>query len=370
MPPGYPALMGRTLVASIVLAATALLAGCGADTIDTCDAAGDLVPVCGFRNPEDLVVAPGGKWLIVSELRSPVEGEGGSALVGLDLEKGTVVPLFGRDGAGSQRPGKGIAATDCPGPPAPGSLNPHGIDLAADGKTLYVVNHGGREAVELFEIESGEGAPRLTWIGCVPLGGDRMMNDVAALPDGGFVVSDFLPRQPGFGTGVDLLLGRPTGEVRQWQPSTGWQSVPDTAATAPNGVAVSPDGTQLWVALWGASKLARIDRATGERRETSLPVHPDNLSWAPDGSLLVAGQRGSLAATVACGSVEKGTCALPFMVMRVHPGTMATEVVLNHDPAVVGGAASAAIEHDGTLWVGTFAGDRLLRRPLGGQPNA
>jgi len=349
----------------------ALLAGCGADPIVGCEPAGDLVPVCGFRNPEDLIVAPGGRWLVVSELRSPLDGDGGGgALVGLDRESGRIAPLFGRGGAGSVAPAAGVGADDCPGPPPPGGFMPHGIDLTADGRTLLVVNHGGREAVELFGIEAGEGPPRLSWQGCVPLAGDRMMNDVAALPEGGFVVSDFLPREPGVGTAVDLVLGRPTGEVRQWQPASGWQTVPDTAATAPNGVAVSPDGRQLWVALWGASKLARIDRATGERRELSLPVHPDNLSWAPDGSLLVAGQKGSFAATVACGGVEEGTCALPFMVMRVHPATMATEIVLNHDPAVVGGAASAAIEHGGMLWVGTFAGDRLLRRPIGGQPNA
>jgi len=278
---------------------------------------------------------------------------------------GVIATLFGRDVDAAAETVAGRGAADCPGPPGRDGFMPHGIDLAADGRTLLVVNHGGREAVEIFELEVGGDGPRLSWQGCVPLPGAGMMNDVAALPEGGFVVSDFLPREPGFGTAVDLMLGRPTGELRRWQPGTGWQAVPDTAAVAPNGVAASRDGTRLFVALWGESRLASLDRDGGERREIELPMRPDNLSWAPDGSLLVAGQKGSLAATMACGGIEGGACALPFVVMRVDPESLAAEVVVDHDPAVAGGAASVAIEHDGTLWIGTFAGDRLLRRRAG-----
>lgn len=341
-------------------ALAALLAGCAADPITDCAAGDGLTPLCGFHNPEDLVVAPGGKWLVASEFRSPLEGEGGGALVAVDSADGKITTLFGREVAVEQENEAGAA--DCPGPPSPESLMPHGIDLAPDGRTLLVVNHGGREAVELFGLEIGEGGPRLTWRGCVPLPGDGMMNDVAALPGGGFVASDFLPREPGVGTMVDLVLGRPTGEVRRWRPGTGWDVVPGTAAVAPNGVAVSPDGAQLFVALWGESKLARFDADGGGRREVALPMHPDNLSWTPDGKLLIAGQKGSLTGAMSCAGLEAGTCALPFVVVRADPQTLATEVVLEHDPAVTGGAASVAIELDDTLWVGTFAGDRLLRR--------
>ena len=33
-----------------------------------CDEVGGVSPVCGFRNPEDLAVVPGGKFLVVSEM--------------------------------------------------------------------------------------------------------------------------------------------------------------------------------------------------------------------------------------------------------------------------------------------------------------
>jgi sugar lactone lactonase YvrE len=357
----------RAIVVMLALAGATLLVGCAPDPIVGCDPSGDLAPLCGLRNPEDLVVAPGGEWLIASEFRSPLEGEGGGALAAVRTSDGTITRLFGRDATadgGAAMPG--VGAADCPGPLRADALMPHGIDLTADGRTLLVVNHGGREAVEIFGLELGDDGPSLSWQGCVPLPGGGMMNDVAALPGGGFVVTDFLPREPGFGTAVDLMLGRPTGEVRRWQPGQGWQAVPGTAAVAPNGVVASKDGTRLFVALWGDSKLARVELDGSGRREIELPMRPDNLSWAPDGSLLVTGQKGSLAGVVACGGIESGSCALPFVVMRVDPETLAAEAVVDHDPATAGGAASVAIEHDGTLWIGTFAGDRLLRRPVPG----
>jgi hypothetical protein len=76
--------------------------------------------------------------------------------------------------------------------------------------------------------------------------------------------------------------------------------------------------------------------------------NPEDLVVVPGGGWLVASEFRS---------------PLAFVVMRVDPETLAGEGVLDHDPAVAGGAASVAVEHEGTLWIGTFAGDRLLRRP-------
>ena len=43
------------------------------------------------------------------------------------------------------------------------------------------------------------------------------------------------------------------------------------------------------------------------------------------------------------------------------PDTLSLEVLFDHDPARLGGAGTVALEHDGALWIGTFAGDRILR---------
>ena len=45
---------------------------------------------------------------------------------------------------------------DCPGPVDMKTFGPHGLDLSRTGGThrlLYAVNHGGREAVEVFTVD-------------------------------------------------------------------------------------------------------------------------------------------------------------------------------------------------------------------------
>jgi sugar lactone lactonase YvrE len=258
----------------------------------------------------------------------------------------------------------GVGAADCSGPPDPERFSPHGIDVALqpDGAArLLVVNHGGREAVELFRLEVNAEGPSATWEGCVPLPEDAQANDVAALPEGQFVASKMLPRGTGIFTMLRIALGLDTGELLEWSGADGWRAVPDTRASAPNGVVASADGQTLYFAAWGNSAVIRVARDGSGRREMALPHHPDNLSWGADGRLLVTGQKGSVTQIPACGQIDSGTCALPFSVVRVGPDDLSFEVVFDHDPARLGGAGTVAIEHDGALWIGTFAGDRILR---------
>ncbi len=69
-------------------------------------------------------------------------------------------------------------------------LVPHGISLAkrsGGAMELYVVNHGGRQSMEMFELKPEAGSWSLVWHGCVPA--TQEYNDVAALPDGGFIAT-------------------------------------------------------------------------------------------------------------------------------------------------------------------------------------
>src|SRR5438874_1171509 len=60
--------------------------------------------------------------------------------------------------------------------------------------TLYVVNHGKRESIEVFELDAKVRPPTLTWIGCVVAPEPVGLNSVLPLPDGGFIGTDFLER--------------------------------------------------------------------------------------------------------------------------------------------------------------------------------
>jgi len=63
--------------------------------------------------------------------------------------------------------------------------------------TLYVVNHGGRESIEIFTLDAKGAEPTVTWIGCAVMPSHTWPNSVAPLPDGGMVVTDmFDPKDP------------------------------------------------------------------------------------------------------------------------------------------------------------------------------
>jgi hypothetical protein len=343
------------------------LTGCGRlEPLRGCEGAGTVEVLCGFQNPEDLASAPGGEWIVVSQFPRLVDGEiaGSGSLLVLRPSDGERRILFPVPGAQPPAGVAGVGSAECGGPPDPERFSPHGIDvsLQPDGAArLLVVNHGGREAVELFRVEVGAEGPSATWQGCVPLPEDAQANDVAALPEGGLVATKMLPRDAGLTSMLRIALGLATGELLEWSAADGWRAVPGTRASAPNGVVASPDGQTLFFAAWGNSALVRIARDGSGRRELALPHHPDNLSWGADGTLLVTGQKGSVTQIPACGRLDSGTCPLPFSVVRVGPDDLALELVFDHDPALLGGAGTVALEHDGALWIGTFAGDRVLR---------
>ena len=360
--------LSRTLVAApLGIALGVALTACGRlEPLRGCEGEGAVEVLCGFQNPEDLASAPGGEWIVVSQFPRLVDGEiaGSGSLLVLRPSDGERRVLFPVPGAQPPAGVAGAGSSECSGPPDPERFSPHGIDvsLQPDGAArLLVVNHGGREAIELFRLEVGAEGPAATWEGCVPLPEDAQANDVAALPEGRFVTTKMLPRGAGVFSMLRIALGLATGELLEWGAADGWRAVPGTRASAPNGVAASPDGQTLWFAAWGNSTLIRVARDGSGRSELALPHHPDNVSWGADGRLLVTGQKGSITQIPACGRLDSGTCPLPFSVVRVGPDDLSLEVAFDHDPARLGGAGTVALEQDGALWIGTFAGDRVLR---------
>jgi hypothetical protein len=86
---------------------------------------------------------------------------------------------------------------------------------------------------------------------------------------------------------------------------------------------------------------------------------PDNITWAADGRLLVASHTGSLGEMMGCNSIESGSCPLSFAIVAIDPDTLATEIVFeNAGPPM--GAATVAVQRGDELYMGTFAGDRII----------
>lgn len=366
--------MPRILIALTALLATAACSG-SPGALAPCDSRSADRPICNLTNPEDLGFIPDRTWIIVSEM-APNEGaaddlppEPGrlTAIRLLDLESRSLYPVpIDEAGEASVTPGWGDEA--CSGPPNSSVFKPHGIDVGeGPGGTpaLAVVNHGGREAVEFFEIVAGR-APSVEWRGCVPMPDGIMINDVAFLPGGGFVVTNFMPSFDGVGPKViwsmlKVSMGADTGSVLKWEPGGALTEIENSQGSAPNGVEASADGTEIFVAEWGGHSVYRLridEEGTPRRDEVAVDHNPDNLSWTRDGQLLVAGQEGGVMASLGCGSIREAGCDLGYSVYRIGPvGLEATKIVEGR------GAASIALEVGDEIFVGAFVGDQIMRVP-------
>lgn len=350
--------------AAIACALLALACGGASEPVLSCAAVGAARPLCGFQNPEDLVALPGGASLLVSEFGG-LEGERPGAIARLDLASEARSVLYRAGDGGELSPGWGDPA--CPG--APQSFSPHGIDLVRrnDGAlALLVVNHAERESIDLFEVLQ-DGA-RLAWRGCVVAPERSWLNEVAASPDGGFYASHMLPRRGGPAQLYELfraaVLHRATGHVLRWSPGEGFSQVPGSAVVFANGIALSADGATLFLNSSLGDGLRRISLASGEVEARADLPGLDNVAWGSDGRLYAASLIAPPLEVQACNGLESGACPAAFQIVALDPGTLATEVVYRGEGAPMGGG-TVGLRVGDELFIGSFAGDRVLRVALG-----
>src|SRR4051812_19983856 len=105
--------------------------------------------VWGPINAEDLVQVPGTDWVVTSGMTGPGATQG--RLYAVDSRDYSCSELFPY----RLSPALDAARFGEQPPLDPDVFEPHGIDVMrrADGVAeLFVVNHGGRESVEVFEV--------------------------------------------------------------------------------------------------------------------------------------------------------------------------------------------------------------------------
>ena len=235
----------------------------------------------------------------------------------------------------------------CPGAPDKTKFTTHGLSLVpgrGNVHRLFVVGHGGRVAIEVFELDARGAMPVLTWIGCAVAADPIGLNAVRGLPDGGFIASNFLPRGGTPAATQKMMAGEKNGELWEWHTASGWQKVPGSEAAGANGLEMSEDGKTLYIAGWGSQSFIRLSRGapTPVRNEIPLGFRVDNIRRARDGSILAAGQ----------GVNET-------VVVKINPRTLAVTPILRRpgQPGFNGG--TVAVEVGDAYWIGSFAGDRI-----------
>src|SRR5205085_7756853 len=146
--------------------------------------------VCGQQAPEDLVVVPGGEWIVASSFA----GNGGIKLI--NTRDRTTTDAYPTPASKDRLDKK--TYDSCPGAPEGpdrAKFTTHGLALRPGRNsvhTLYAVHHGGRESIEVFELDARAKPPVLTWVGCAVVPDPIGLNSVVPLPDGGFIGTDFL----------------------------------------------------------------------------------------------------------------------------------------------------------------------------------
>lgn len=333
----------KAIGCAAVLAAASCMALAAEDRID-------------IVNVEDIAVLDGARWAIASSMSGGVQAAG--ALYAIDTGSQRVQQLYPL----ASQPGTSEMA-QCAAPVTAAAFAPHGIALHTDAsgaQRLYAVNHGGRESLEVFSVTGNlaqNNAPQLRWVGCIPLPKGAFGNSVAIAADGTLYLTNM--GQPLDGSAAISPMG---GEVIAWTAESGWRSLPGSAIAAPNGLLVSADGRELFVASWSQGELVKLTREgkSVQRQVMKLSFLPDNLRWGRTGTVLAAGHRTTTAAVTECFLTE-GRCAkvIASAIAEIDPQSLAVRCVRGVDQSM----ATVAVNVGAELWIGTARGENILRLP-------
>ena len=147
------------------------------------------------------------------------------------------------------------------------------------------------------------------------------------------------------------MAGNISGAIWEWHGDVGWEKVPGSDMSGPNGLELSSDGDWFYVGGWGNQSVVRLSRGKDpvQRAEVFSDFRVDNLRIVEDGTILAAGQG------------SKGAPNTTSNIARVDPDTFRLTEIIRHDDTPVFGTGTVAIEVGDEIWVGSLRGDRIAR---------
>ncbi len=308
--------------------------------------------ICSFADPEDMVKIPGTKWILVSE-QGDQPGSSGFALIDTKTLRVT-----------------GIKASDIEPGAAPqclGAFHLGGIGLRREGGVLRLVaiEHGAdkREAVASFDVDAMPAIPTLKWAGCALAPAPLFLNSITALPSGGFAATHMFDRtiaaKDPAAQKQRFLAKESTGYAVMWSASGGWQKIPNSDGSFPNGIDSSLDGKTLYMAETYGHRIDAFALDGSNRRSVPVAMQPDNVRVTDKGEVIVAGGTGiPIVSTEGCAKFRPQGCGFPSAVVRIEFGSASVSKLFSDDGTKVPGA-SVGLLTDGKLFIGTSFGDRV-----------
>jgi DNA-binding beta-propeller fold protein YncE len=321
--------------------------------ISECKSDDAISVICGVSNPEDIVVTPDNKYLLISEFGGirPYDStkSGGFALLRLSDNK-IITPKISF--------GKNIWGEDsCKQNEI---FGPHGIDLVQreDGSyQLGVINHYPGETIEMFELvqKSEQDTWSFVWRGCVEVPEKYYLNDVALKKDGTFYVSHMYSRDITMTKWlITALFKKDSGVILEWNKDS-FIEIPNSEGSGPNGITLNELTNNLFISYNQGDRVVKFDLSDNKKLQTFKVESPDNIYINKDSVWLTSLD---FQPNDAGDCIERPACSLPFSIYEIDRETFVLKNENSFNKTVFG-LPTIAVPIDNTIFMGSFHSDRL-----------
>lgn len=321
--------------------------------ISECKSDDAISVICGVSNPEDIVVTPDNKYLLISEFGGirPYDStkSGGFALLRLSDNK-IITPKISF--------GKNIWGEDsCKQNEI---FGPHGIDLVQreDGSyQLGVINHYPGETIEMFELvqKSEQDTWSFVWRGCIEVPEKYYLNDVALKKDGTFYVSHMYSRDITMTKWlITALLKKDSGVILEWNKDS-FIEIPNSEGSGPNGITLNESTNNLFISYNQGDRVVKFDLSDNKKLQTFKVESPDNIYINKDSVWLTSLD---FQPNDAGDCIERPACSLPFSIYEIDRETFVLKNKNSFNKTVFG-LPTIALPIENGIIMGSFHSDRL-----------
>jgi len=321
--------------------------------ISECKSDDAISVICGVSNPEDIVVTPDNKYLLISEFGGirPYDStkSGGFALLRLSDNK-IITPKISF--------GKNIWGEDsCKQNEI---FGPHGIDLVQreDGSyQLGVINHYPGETIEMFELvqKSEHDTWSFVWRGCIEVPEKYYLNDIALKKDGTFYVSHMYSRDITMTKWlITALLKKDSGVILEWNKDS-FIEIPNSEGSGPNGITLNESTNNLFISYNQGDRVVKFDLSDNKKLQTFKVESPDNIYINKDSVWLTSLD---FQPNDAGDCIERPACSLPFSIYEIDRETFVLKNKNSFNKTVFG-LPTIALPIENVIIMGSFHSDRL-----------